>query len=79
MTTSNCNLEKLRLYSFDICSGFNLTANKIRLRCQLVLIKILTQKVIALIAAFAIGFLWDSYRSLQCWKGSWLQKTLDII
>ena len=58
MTTSNCNLEKLRLYSFDICSGFNLTANKIRLRGQLVLIKILTQKVMALIAAFAVGFLW---------------------
>lgn len=40
-------------YSFDMCSGFNLTANKIRFSCQLVLIKILTQRVIVMIAAFA--------------------------
>lgn len=49
-------------YSFDICSAFNLTANKIHFSCQLVLIRILTPKVIVMIAAFAARFLWDSYK-----------------
>lgn len=43
-------------YSFDICFGFNLTANKICFSRQLVLIKILTQKVIVMLLLLLPGF-----------------------
>ena len=67
-------------YSFDICSAFNLTANKIHFSCQLVLIRILTPKVIVMIAAFLPpDFCGIHVRSIQYWKVSWLCKTLDIM
>lgn len=68
ITASNCNLEQLWLYSFDIRSGFNLTANKIHFSCQLVLIKISTPKVKVMIAAFAVWFPWDSYQRFSTGK-----------